>query len=218
MLTAMGDRPAPWHVTARLEQLRGEERANALRVLGVAVFYAIEVVNRYGISAFGVELPRVDGVDASFHAMATALAAAWVALAAGIFIALKNRVFPPALKYVSTGADLFLLTAVLTLADGPRSPMLFAYFLVIALSGLRASRALVVFATVGSVAGYGWLLLDALARRPQLSVPPHWQITTAASIVLSGVVVGQIVSAMHRAAVSYAALERASQAPDEPSP
>lgn len=209
------DRPPPWHVTSRLEQLRGEERANVLRVLGVVVFYVIEVLNRHGLSVGGLVVPQVEGVDASYHAMATALAAAWIAVAAMVFIALKSRIFPPALKYLSTGADLLLLTAVLTLADGPRSPMLLAYFLLIALAGLRVSVPLVLFATAGAVIGYVFLRLDTLARRVELDVPAHWQITTIASLVLCGIVVAQIVSAVHRAAKAYAALERASAPPPE---
>ncbi len=211
----MQERPLSWHVTSRLEELSGEERANVLRVLGVAVFYAIEVLNHHGLTIFGLAIPRVEGVDSGFHAMATALAAAWITVAAMVFVALRNRIFPPALKYFTTGADLFLLTSVLTLADGPRSPMLVSYFLVVALSGLRASVRLVWFATAGAVVGYLVLVADATRRRPELVVPPHFAITTVAALILCGLVIAQIVAAMRRAAARYSALERSSVPTDE---
>jgi hypothetical protein len=206
--------PAAWRVSARLQELAGEERANILRVLGIAVFYAVEVLNRYGVSIGGLVIPPVEGVDGRFHAMATALAAAWIATSAMVFIALKNRRFFSAFKYLTASSDLVLLTAVLTLADGPRSPMLLGYFLLIALAGLRASARLVAFATAGATAGYCFLLLDVWVRRPELAVPLHHPITTVAALILCGIIVGQIVSAMRRSAMRYAELERASKPPD----
>ncbi|MGE0792038.1 MAG: hypothetical protein AB7S26_40565 [Sandaracinaceae bacterium] len=198
--------PAPWHVTERLASLAGESTANGLRVWGIAVFYLIHVLNYRGLSLGSIELPRVEGIDESFHAMATALATAWLMLAAAVLLAIKNRVFPPVLKFVSTGADLVLLTSVLSLADGPRSPVLLVYFLVIALAGTRLSRRLVLFATGGSVLGYLFLLGQARLYRPALEVPPHWAITTVAALVLCGVVVTQILVRARRAADAYSAL------------
>ncbi len=202
------DRPRSWHVAARLEELRGEERANGIRVLAVAVFYAIEVIDYRGLSLGPLAMPRVEGVDTAFHAMATALAVAWIAVAAAVVVAIKSRIFPPALKYLTTGADLVLLSAALTLADGPRSPVLMAYFLVIALAGLRLSRRLVWFATSGAVLGYAAVLFDVWRRRPELTVPPHWTVTTVAALVLCGLVVSQILAGVRRAAQAYAELER----------
>ena len=47
---------------------------------------------------------------------------------------------------------------MLTIADGPRSPLVVAYFLVIALAALRLSLPLMWMATLGSMAGYLFLL------------------------------------------------------------
>lgn len=202
------ERPSSWHITTRVEELAGEHRANALRVAGLVVFYSIEVLNFRGLSLGGLEIPRVEGVDETFHAMATALAVAWMALAAGVMISLRNRFFPPALKYVSTGLDAMLITAVLTLADGPRSPVLLLYFLVIPLAALRLSRRLVVLATAATLVGYATLLGDVVWRRPDLAVPTHWAITTFASLFLAGVVCYQWVVMARRAAQRFSELER----------
>lgn len=195
-----------WDVTRRLEALRGEQRANLLRAVGVAVFYALEVVNYGGLHLGPIQLEPVEGVTAQFHAIATALTVAWVAVCGGVMFALRNRVFPPALPYLTTAADIFLLTSVLLLADGPRSPVLLIFFLVIALAGLRLSERLVAAATVGSVIGYLTLLGDVATRREALEVPAHWQLTTVAALILAGVVGAQVVRAARRASDVYAEL------------
>ncbi|MCA9606271.1 MAG: hypothetical protein KC619_11780 [Myxococcales bacterium] len=200
-------------MTQRLASLRGEERANALRVLGVAVFYAIEVLNYRGLALGPIQIPTVAGVDASFHAASTALAVAWMAVAAAVLVAVKNRIFPPALMYVSTGADLVLLTGVLTLADGPKSPMVVVLFLVVVLAGLRLSPRLVVYATAGAVMSYVFSLGEVMQRRPDLQVPRHVQITTVAALVLCGVVVWSILAQARRAVEAYAALRRREEEP-----
>lgn len=211
---SMTEPSTAWRVTSRLEELRGEQRANGLRVLGVAVFYAIEVVNYRGLSLGPIELAPVPGVTASFHAMATALAVAWLAIAGAVLLAVQARTFPPALKYLSTGFDLVLLTAVLTLADGPRSPLLLGYFLLIPLAGLRLSPRLVVVTTVGALLGYGFLLADLVVRRPELEVPAHWQVTTTAALLLAGVTVTALVRGVHRAALAYSELAQSEPEPD----
>ena len=61
--------PSPWQVTRRLASLRGEERANGLRVLGVAVFYAIEVLNHRGLELGPLSIPQVEGVDIGFEVL-----------------------------------------------------------------------------------------------------------------------------------------------------
>ena len=204
-------RPSAWHVTSRLAALRGEERANGLRVLGVAVFYAIEVLNYRGLAVGPLQIPRVEGVDASFHAMATALAVAWISVAAMVGLATKNRIFPPILKYLSCGADLFLVGSVLTLADGPRSPVICLLFLVIALAGLRLEGRLVAFTTAGAALAYVVSNLEVALRRPELAVPTHWQVTTTAALVLLGLIVWQILEQTRRSVEAYAALERAGE-------
>lgn len=204
-------RPSAWHVTSRLAALRGEERANGLRVLGVAVFYAIEVLNYHGLAVGPLHIPRVEGVDASFHAMATALAVAWISVAAMVGLATKNRIFPPYLKYLSCAADLFLVGSVLTLADGPRSPVLAILFLIIALAGLRLDGRLVAFTTAGAVLAYVVSNLEVARRRPELAVPAHWQVTTAAALILLGLIVWQILEQTRRSVEAYAALERAGE-------
>jgi hypothetical protein len=199
------DRDVPWVTVRRWQEYEGEGRANLLRVIGIAAFYAIELVNHYGLQLGFLELPKVEGVDERFHLAVTALAVAWTMLGLGVYFCLRNRIFPASLKFLSTGGDLFLLTAILAMADGPRSPLVAAYFLVIALSGLRFNLVLVRCATLGAMAGYLYLL--GLARwftQRDIGVPRYHQLIVLLALGLTGIVVGQIVHKVHGMARDYA--------------
>lgn len=191
-----------WPIVARVQAYRGEARANLLRVLGVAGFYTIHVINYRGLSALGME--RVSGVDTTFHAAVTALAVAWVLLACGVIICMRAGLLPSALKYITTSVDVLLLTGMLMIADGPRSPLIVAFPLVVALSGLRFHRHLVTAATAGSAAGYLLLLGHTRLYRPALAVARYEQVTLLLAIVLTGVVVAQLLGGARALAADYA--------------
>ena len=99
-----------------------------LRIAAIGTFYAIELLNYYGLEIGPLRIPV--GVDKEFHVVVTCLAIAWTMVALGTLLFLRLHVFPAALKYATTAADLVLLTTTLMVADGPRSPLLVAYFLV----------------------------------------------------------------------------------------
>jgi hypothetical protein len=90
---------------------------------------------------------------ARFHGGVTAIVLAW---ATGILIlhtCLTRRWMPPALKYVVTCWDLLLITALVLLSpDGPRSPLMLLYFVVVAAAPLRLSLRLMWVATLGAMA------------------------------------------------------------------
>ncbi len=182
-----------WFVTLRREEYRGEARANLIRLIGIAGFYAIELISYYGLRVGFLEIPRQTGIDREFHVAVTALALTWTAVGLGVHFALRARVFPDVLKFVSTGADVALLTSVLVLADGPRSPLVVIYFLVLALAALRFSLPLVRFATGSSIASY--LFLSGYARwfaERDLTVPRYAQFVVLLALLLAGVVLGQV--------------------------
>ena len=118
----------------RWQEYEGEARANLLRLAAVAAFYAIELINYYGVDLGFIQLPKVS--DPAFHQTVTAIAAAWVLLGVGVHLWLRLHLMPAALKYVSTGLDVVLLTLLLMVADGPRSPLVVGYFLIPALATL----------------------------------------------------------------------------------
>lgn len=200
------DRDLPWHIVGRWQEYEGESRANLLRIIGIAAFYAIELVNYHGLHLGFLELPKQEGISASFHQAVTALSVAWTMVGLGVYLCLSQRFFPGALKYVSTALDLVLLTVMLMLADGPRSPLVVGYFLVVVLSGLRFNLPLVRCATAGAIVGY--LVVSGYARwfteRQDLRVPRYHQLMILVALALTGITLGQIIRRVRRLAVDYA--------------
>ncbi len=189
-----------WFIVGRWQEFEGEARANLLRIIAIAAFYIVELVNYHGFEV----------VEKPFHQAVTALAVAWTMVALGVLLCLSQRIFPAVLKFVSTGCDVVLLTGVLLVADGPRSPMVVGYFLVIALSTLRFNLPLVRMATVGSMAGYLFLLgyvkwfTDAKVR-DEIRVERYHQIIFLLALALCGIVLGQVIRRVPGLAKDYAA-------------
>jgi hypothetical protein len=198
-----GDRP--WFVIGRQEEYAGEQRANLLRFVGIACFYAIELINRYGLQLGFLQMPPVEGVDAKFHTAVTALVVAWAMLGVGVLLCLQNQFFPSWLKYVSTGCDIALLTAILIVADGPQSPLVVGFFLLVALSSVRFSLMLVRFTTGGALLAY--LFINGYARwftERDIVVPRYHQLIMLLALGLTGIVLGQMIRKTRRMAEEYA--------------
>jgi len=191
--------PRQWFVVQRWQQYRAESRANLLRLIAIAGFYIIHLLDYHRVGIGMLQLGGEAGSDRPFHIQVTLLAIAWTLIALALLICLRRQIFPTWLPYASTAADLILLSAILWVADGPRSPLIAAYFLLIALAGLRFSLPLVRFATLGAMAGY--LCLLAVARWPQtfgrgdvdIRVPRYEQLMILLAFALAGIITGQIV-------------------------
>lgn len=203
--TSTADRQ--WYIVGRWQEYEGEGRANLLRIIGIAAFYGIELANYHGLKLGFLHMPKAEGITREFHAAATALAVAWTMVALGVHLCLRRQIFPAALKFVSTGCDLLLLTSILMLADGPRSPLVAVYFLIIALAPLRFNLPLVRFASIGAMLGYLTLLgHDKWFRipRPDALVPRYHQLIVLVALGLTGVLLGQVIRRVHAMAEEYA--------------
>ncbi|MEM9070954.1 MAG: hypothetical protein AAGE52_20760 [Myxococcota bacterium] len=197
--------PSPWSVVQRVWSYRGEERANVMRVIAIAVFYVVQLANRHGLNLGILKLEAVESVTAEFHAAVTALTVAWMAVALGALVMMRSRRFPPALKYVTTTIDVVLLSALLLIADGPRSPLVVIYFIVLAGAPLRFSVPLVRYTTFATIAGYIFVVGDAWLRRPELQVPRYQQVIMVLTLGFCGLVLSQLMRAVRDAAESYSA-------------
>lgn len=201
MSTATASQEArQWYITGRWQEYEGESRANLLRIVAVGAFYIVELSRFYLFEKAAPEqLP--------FHRQATLIAVAWTMVGLAIWMCLRLRIFPAALKYVSTGCDILLLTSLAALnAPGPFSPLVLGYFLIIALAALRFSLGLVWFATLASMLGYWSLvgLLDPKWFDADHAVPPTRQAVTLLSLGLTGIVIGQVVRRVKSMASDYA--------------
>ncbi|MEZ4233001.1 MAG: hypothetical protein R3B89_27725 [Polyangiaceae bacterium] len=190
--------PSRWQIAKRKQEFRGESFANVVRVVGVLAFYVIEIVNHHGSTLLG--MPAVVGRD--LHAMVTALVGSWVGAALLTVATMRLRYFPIWLKYVTTGVDLALMTAVLAVLDGPRSPMLVGFFLVLALSATRFSQRLVACTGVGALACYGVLLWHTMALRPALGVPRYHQLIFGLALAILAAVLVVMINAAQRIVVA----------------
>ena len=179
-----------WFVAERWQEYYGENHANKLRLICIASFYVIELINYFGLDLGFFRMPRA--VDEHFHVAATALALSWSMLGTAILVCLKNRIFPRYLKYISTFCDVFSFTAVLLIADGPKSPLLVGYFLILALSALRFNLPLVRFATAASAASYLFVVFYFHQYRA-LILPSYHVLIFVLSLSLTGILLGQII-------------------------
>jgi hypothetical protein len=187
-----------WYIAQRWQEFEGEGRANLLRIIAIGGFYLVHLANYYQTDAGS--MPEAEqGAFRHFHVMVTTLAVAWTMVGLGVLLCLKQQIFPRWLKYISTGADVLLITSVLCISKGPQSPLVVGFFLIVALSALRFSLPLVWFATAGSLAGY--VVLLGCAKWPErfgkgdvdIRVPRYEQAMTLLAIALAGVMIGQVI-------------------------
>src|SRR5437868_9621822 len=136
-----------WFIVGRWQEYGGELRANLLRIIAIGAFYIVQLFQFYIVA-------RADPEQLPFHRQATAIAVAWTMVALAIWACLRLRMFPAALKYFSTACDVLLLTALASQSTGPFSPLVLAYFVIIAMAALRFSLGLIWFCMLGWVLGY----------------------------------------------------------------
>lgn len=188
-----------WYIVGRWQEYEGEGRANLLRIAALVAFYAVQLVDHHFFQV------RTDD-ERQYHQAVTAIAAGWTLMGLLVQTSLRRQVFPAALKYVSTAGDLAFLTALLWIGSGPASPLVYAYFPVVALSGLRFNLRLVRFATLGAMGCY---LAVVGASDPhwfdsQHATPVVQQLVALLSIGLTGLIVGQVVRRVRGLAADYA--------------
>ena len=203
-------RERQWYIAERWQEYEGEGRANLLRIIGIGSFYIVHLMNYHGWRIGVLRLAEQGDVSREFHVQVTLLAVAWTMLAVGTLLCLKQRIFPRWLKLFSTSSDLVLLTAILYVSNGPRSPLVVGYFLLIVLATLRFSLPLVRLATVGSMLGYICLL--GCAKWPKtfgkgevdISVPRYEQLIVLVALGLTGIILGQVVRRVRHLAEDFA--------------
>lgn len=192
-----------WFIVGRWQEFEGESRANLLRIIAIGAFYVVQLIHYH---AFSLQ----SEADKLFHQRATGVAVAWTMVALAVMLCLRRQVFPAALKYCTSACDLLLLTALASLAAGPHSPLVLAYFVIVSLAALRFSLGLVWFTTLGAMLGY-WLLVgleDAKGGGQWFdkthAVAPVVQLVTLLSLALCGIVIGQVVRCVKAMAAEYA--------------
>jgi hypothetical protein len=168
---------AKWEDARRLEAWAGEVRVNLIRAVALVLFYGNHLLNLYLYK----DDPTLQGeAGARLHANITTVVLAWAIGVVALHVFLTRRWMPPALMYVSTAWDLLLTTALIAMgADGPRSPLMLLYFVIVAAAPLRLSLPLVYTTTLGAMAAalialgqYVFIRVPAELQKSYFDLPP----------------------------------------------
>lgn len=168
----------------RKETWRGDQKANRLRFLALAVFAVNELVNYHLLHV----------VDLRFHIGSLLIVFIWTMAALSNRILLERHWLPRSLPFFSAAVDAFLLTWLLFLGDGPRSPLAHIYFLIVALSVWRLNPRVVFFTT--AVCAFGYLCAWDFAKhqKPEALVPLHHLVIVLLSLGFEGLILSHGVS------------------------
>jgi hypothetical protein len=178
----------------------GEARVNLVRLAALIAFYGYHLV--YAVASGD---PSVGG---TFHLAVTALAMVWAVGVAALYFLLRRGRPSDVLAYLVTAWDLLLVTALVLLAGGPRSPLVVLYFLVVAAAPPRGRAPLVYWATLGSVAAYLFLLghyafvvvgPQRYYASPELRVPRTQDAVTLLALLTAGLLGRQAAGGQARA-------------------
>lgn len=187
-----------WHIAGRWQEYAGEMRVALLRSLLVLVFYAVQLGNHLFVA-------EPNAGERIFHRQATGTAAVWLFVSLIVIVCLKGRYLPAYLKYLVTTVDLVLVTLLAWLGPGPQSPLVGAFFVVLALAALRFRVGLVWFATLMSTCGYMFLVatVDKKWFDADHTTPIIEQAITVCALVSTGLVLDQTVRAAKCMADEY---------------
>jgi hypothetical protein len=134
-----------WDDARRPEAWAGEVRVNLIRVAALVAFYGHHLLNAFVFS----NDPELRG---RYNAAVSSVVLAWGVAAFVIHVCLSRRWVPAAMKYAVTFWDLVMLTALLVAGgEGPRTPLIFIYFVIVAAAPLRLSLTLVTATTFGAM-------------------------------------------------------------------
>ncbi len=179
--------PPRWFIAKRWLEYEGEGKACILRLGMVIAFYGAQLAH-FMFWSDGSEVAK------AFHRQATLIAVIWLFLVLGVILCMKRGLFPSWLKFVITLGDLLLLTTLASLGDGPQSPLVLLFFVLLPLSLLRFSIPLCWFTTVGAIIGYMTLVAhaDPTWFDSDHTTRPIDQLVTMLSILAVGTICDQI--------------------------
>jgi hypothetical protein len=199
-----------WEDARRLEAWAGEVRVNLIRAAALVAFYAHHLVNVYLIPH---EAAVQSDLRGNFTILVTAVVLAWAGAIFVLYFCLSRRLVPPALKYVATAWDLAMITALLMIRDGPHSPLIFLYFLVIAAAPLRLSLPLVYVATLGAMGAatlmMGHYVFIEVGRENYYDLHKPYGVARTAEVIfllslgVAGLFAGQVVRQARRLVEGY---------------
>jgi hypothetical protein len=168
----------------RRETWEGDQKANRVRLAVVGLFTLNELANYHVLHV----------VDLRFHVGSLLIVGLWLLATALFHVMLREHLLPRATSYIIVSTDILLLTWLLFLGDGPKSPLVALYFLVIALSGIRVDPSVCLYTGAAAAFGYGAVLEFTKRQRPELLVPPYHAVIVALALLVMGWIMAHLVS------------------------
>lgn len=184
-----------WTAARRMEAWAGELRVNLFRLVAIAAFYGHHLVNAFILKA---ELPP------GYHLTVTGIAVAWTAAALVLHSGLLRRWNPPWLAHAAVAFDALMITTLLVLRDGPRSPLVLLLFLLVATAPLRLDLRLVWVAALLAIFSYAFACGHAKWKKPEWRVPRREQVILVIGLGCAGLLAGQAVRQSRRFARDFA--------------
>jgi hypothetical protein len=168
----------------RKETWNGEAKANRIRMVALAIFGLNEILN---YSVFHV-------VDWRFHVGSLLIVFIWFLFAAIFQWMLRHHFLPRSSSFLMASVDVSSMTWLLLFADGPKSPLVGIYFLIIALSGYRLNPPLTLYTSGASVFGYLVVLEFVKRHAPLFKIPRMHETLVVLCLLLMGMVMTHLVS------------------------
>lgn len=189
-----------WFIVRRWQTYASELRVLLLRVIAVVVLYGCQVAHYLSLSEEG------QAANLSFQRVATGAAVLLIVVSLLVLLLVLKRILPVWLPFLTTVVDLLAIALLVGIAGGPMATSLTgAFYLVIAMAGLRFDLRLVWLATLGAMAAYMGTVgaVDDAWFDTVHVVPIVQQGVSLACLGGTGIVVGQIVRLARPLAQQY---------------
>jgi len=189
-----------WFIVRRWQTYASELRVLLLRVVAVIVLYGCQVMHHLSLDEAG------QVANLSFQRVATGAAVLLIVVSLLVLLLVLKRILPVWLPFATTIVDLLAIASLVGIAGGPMATSLTgAFYLVIAMAGLRFDLRLVWLATLGAMAAYlGTVgVVDDSWFDADHAVPVVQQGVALACLGGTGIVVGQIVRLARPLAQQY---------------
>ena len=137
-----------------------------------------------------------DAISEEFYKEMMMFIVAWAIGATAMHLLLEWTGQWSLMRYVWPTMDVALLTAILLIANGPKSPLVPAYLLILMSTGFRWRPWLTVYVTALCVGGFLLLVAEAHARRPHLRPALDEVLVPIIMMIVVGVISASLVKKM----------------------
>ncbi len=159
--------------------------ALAMTYAALALFFA----NQTLLYAF-------ETIDEAFYRRMTVFIVAWALGATAMHMLLEWAGRRSLMRYLWATMDVALLTVILLIANGPKSPLVPIYLLILVSTGFRWRPWLTVYVTALCIGAFLLLVAEARARRPHLSPALDEVLVPVVTMIVVGMISAALIKRM----------------------